>query len=181
MSPTNSIYIPRVHIPVKYRSEKWQVMADQARNKIIHTLSILEIADVASVDIKPHKTSQTGAMAFVHIKEWHATESASSIVTRMKETGNARLVYNDPHYWILLPWNIQKNITNSDQNKDSSNLQDRINTLENTYNYLVQQNKKIMSDMVLMMQNTSIQNTPGSTISEDFNQNGKRPRVKNEE
>lgn len=175
MAPTNSLYIPRVYIPARFWSEKWQELADQAKVKIAHQLAYLEIADVESIDIKPHKTGRKPfAMAFVHIKEWHATEAASSTVARLKERGSAKIVYDDPHFWMILPWENKKmhKTTSEQHNKKKTELEDRIKVLESA----LDQQLEMLQKMTDMMSKMGLQGN-----DQPVNTNGKRVRVKTEE
>lgn len=174
MAPTNSLYIPRVYIPARFWSEKWQELADQAKDKITHQLAYLEIADVESIDIQPHKSgNKPFAMAFVHIKEWHATEAASSTVTRLKEHGSAKIVYDDPHFWMLLPWGSKHSRKNNNKHGKKTDLEDRIKVLETTLDQQMAMLEK-MTEMMRVMGGVQ-----GS--DQDVNTNGKRPRMKSDE
>ena len=174
MAPTNSLYIPRVYIPARFWSEKWQELADQTKDKIAHQLAYLEIADVESIDIQPHKSgNKPFAMAFVHIKEWHATEAASSTVTRLKEHGSAKIVYDDPHFWMLLPWESKHSRKSNSKHSKKTDLEDRMKALETTLDQQMAMLEK-MTEMMRVM--GSVQGT-----EQEVNTNGKRPRMKSEE
>ena len=170
MAPTNSLYIPRVYIPAFAGSPAWLEKVDRAKANIAHQLAYLEIADVESIDIQPHKSGKTPfAMAFVHIKEWHATEAASSTVTRLKEHGSAKIVYNDPHFWLLLPWESK----HSRKYSKKTDLENRMKVIETTLDQQMAMLEKMAEMMRVMggMQGTEQQ----------VNTNGKRPRMKSEE
>lgn len=173
MAPTNWLYIPRVYIPAYPGSPAWIERADKAKAKIAHQLAYLEIADVESIDIQPHKSWRTPfAMAFVHIKEWHATEAASSTVTRLKEHGSAKIVYNDPHFWLLLPWQSKHSRKNSKHSK-KTDLENRMKVIETT----------LHQQMVMLEKMTEMMRVMGGVqgTEQEVNTNGKRPRMKSEE
>lgn len=173
MAPTNSLYIPRVYIPAFAGSPAWLEKADRAKAKIIRLLAYLEIADVESIDIQPHKSRRSPfAMAFVHIKEWHATEVASSTVTRLKEHGSAKIVYDDPHFWMLLPWESKQSRKVNKQSKKTE-LEDRIKVLETALDQQMGMLQKMTEMMMVGMQ--------GNGNDQYDNTNRKRPRMKTEE
>ena len=174
MAPTNSIYIPRVYIPAFAGSPAWIEKVDKAKAKITHQLAYLEIADVESIDIQPHKSGRTPfAMAFVHIKEWHATEAASSTVTRLKERGSAKIVYDDPHFWLLLPWESKHMRKSNSKHGKKTDLENRMKVLETALD----------QQMVMLEKMTEMMRVMGCVqgIEQEVNTNGKRPRMKSEE
>lgn len=173
MAPTTSLYIPRVFIPAFAGSPAWLEKVNKAKAKIIQQFAYLEIADVESIDIKPHKSGRTPfAMAFVHIKEWHATEAASSTVTRLKEYGNAKIVYNDPHFWLLLPWE-SKHSRKSSNYSNKTDLENRMKIIETT----LDQQMAMLEKMTKMMK---VMGGP-QTTEQELNTNGKRARMRSEE
>ena len=174
MAPTNSLYIPRVYIPAYAGSPAWLEKVERAKNMIAQHLAYLEIADVESIDIQPHKSRRNPfAMAFVHIKEWHATEAASSTVSRLKEHGSAKIVYDDPHFWLLLPWaSKQSRKGNKSYNGNKTNLEDRVKVLETA----LDQQAEMLEKMTNMMKLVGVQGEDN-----EVNTNGKRPRTNSEE
>jgi hypothetical protein len=174
MAPTNSLYIPHVYIPARFWSEKWQKLADQAKDKIANQLAYLEIADVESIDIQPHKTGKKPfAMAFVHIKEWHATEAASSIVARLKKQGSVKIVYDDPRFWMLLPWESKHSRKSNSKHYKKTHLENRIKALE----LALDQQMEMLEKMKQLM----INDIGAQEKEQEVNINGKRPRIKSEE
>jgi len=86
-----SIYIP--HILAKHASEEY----------IKYIFKTLNIATINRVDFLDHKNS-IDKIAFIHIKLWYSNIIVEHLQEKiMDQNQNARIVYDDPHYWILLP------------------------------------------------------------------------------
>tara|TARA_B100000902_G_scaffold399425_1_gene470202 strand:- start:1317 stop:1877 length:561 start_codon:yes stop_codon:yes gene_type:complete len=109
--PVQSLYIPRVHNQC-YKNNvgghKFQNLVDFIK----YTFAHLDIATVASVDLVPLMTNgqlTPFSQAFVHLESWNPGATSESIIERIGdfEAGESahpvRLVYDDPHYWILKP------------------------------------------------------------------------------
>ncbi len=95
-----SIYIPRIfnNIP---------------NTKIISTFENLDLGKVSNMDIV-YKTGVDGStykMAFIHFSQWYYNSAALNFRERIENPElEARLVYDDPWYWIVLPNNsVDKN------------------------------------------------------------------------
>ena len=90
-----SVYIPRL-------------LPSTTENDLVHNFHFYDLADILRIDWN-HKYDQSGTMfkqAFLHLI-WRNNETADNLRNRIEEaeTGDApaaRLVYNDPYYWILL-------------------------------------------------------------------------------
>lgn len=112
--------------------------------KIIDTFEKLDLGKVENMDIvlKPGKNGSTFKMAFIHFSEWNDNYgSAGASLKKNIENPNidAKLVYDDPWYWILLPNNssVQTTTTSIQSNKKKNNklcseneLTERITNLE---------------------------------------------------
>ena len=73
-----------------------------------HMFHSLDLGRVSRVDLVPIYSKSGAASnfskAFVHFDTWYDTASAQSIQEKMRcasSGGIAKLVYDDPHYWIL--------------------------------------------------------------------------------
>ena len=173
MAPTNKLYIPRVYIPAFFGSPAWIEKANKVKLRIGKLLSFLEIADVDTIEIKPHKHSNKPySMAFVHIKNWHETEAASSIVSRLKDHGSAKIVYDDPHYWLLLPWQSKEMRTNRIQT-NTGQLENRISSLEQMFQHKIQLLENKITEIMAKLAD--------QCNEEAVNTNGKRVRINSEE
>ncbi len=101
-----SLYIPRVanNCYMKQSGLSFTNITDF----MAHMFHSLDIGRVSRVDLVPIY-SKSGNLtnfskAFVHFELWYDTPSAFSIQEKMNDSshGNiAKLVYDDPHYWIL--------------------------------------------------------------------------------
>ena len=85
-----SIYIPIV--PASYASQGF----------FINIFRTQHIGEIKCVDFI--KKGITSYRAYIHFHYWFENEITHNIQTRMSNPcKTARLVYDDPHYWLLLP------------------------------------------------------------------------------
>ncbi len=100
-----SLFIPRVFPNI-------------TREKIAHTFYDAGYGDVKRVDLI-HKTDAQGKKynsAYIHFDYWFTNPTASKFQeTILTGSSEARIVYDDPWYWVVL-----KNTTTSNKNKPSS-------------------------------------------------------------
>ena len=93
-SGLKSLYIPRVFLNI-------------TEEKIREVFERLELGEIERIDLVPRPyTSGTisANMAFIYFKYWSQTVSAQNLASRiMDPRREARIVYDDPWYWILLP------------------------------------------------------------------------------
>ena len=87
--------------------------------KIVSTFEILKLGKVKNMDIV-WKTGRDGSsfkMAFIHFSEWNMCNSAARNFRDQVEDPrvDAKLVYDDPWYWLVLP-NNSTTIINSYKN-----------------------------------------------------------------
>ena len=90
-----SVYIPRL-------------LPSTTENDLVHNFHFYDLADILRIDWN-HKYDQSGTMfkqAFLHLI-WRNNETADNLRNRIEDAETcdapaARLVYNDPYYWILL-------------------------------------------------------------------------------
>jgi hypothetical protein len=76
-------------------------------NKITTTFENLDIGKIKNIDII-HKIGRDGStfkMAFVHFESWNYYNSSADNLRKQIEDPNvvAKIVYDDPWHWILLP------------------------------------------------------------------------------
>ena len=89
-----SIYIPRVFNNI-------------SNQKIINAFEKYELGTISSIDVK-HKTGLDGScykVVFIHFSNWNQDNSSAINLRERIENPEkeARLIYDDPWYWILLP------------------------------------------------------------------------------
>lgn len=89
---TYSIYIPRVfkNIPNK---------------KIIDTFESFNLGKISTIDVlNKEGKNDTYKMVFIHFTEWFDNPAANNLRDKIdNKHQHAKLVYDDPWYWILLP------------------------------------------------------------------------------
>jgi len=74
---------------------------------IASVFKTLCLGEVDRIDLAPRVTASghvTANMAFVYFKTWSTSVAAQNLASRIVDTKrDARIVYDDPWYWILLP------------------------------------------------------------------------------
>lgn len=89
-----SVYIPRVFSNIH-------------PNVISNTFEGQNIGIVDHIQVvqRPKKKGKSSTyMAFVYFKKWHTNQSALNLADRICDPEKqARVVYDDPYYWIVLP------------------------------------------------------------------------------
>lgn len=119
-------------------------------NKITSTFENLNIGKIKNIDII-HKIGRDGStfkMAFVHFESWNYYNSSAVNLRKQIEDPNvvAKIVYDDPWHWILLPntsnitsesvyinsssHSINKQL-NHDFHRINPSLEERLTNLEN--------------------------------------------------
>ena len=122
-----SVYIPRIfnNIPTE---------------KIVKTFELLNLGKVEKVDIIM-KTNQNGnitKMAFVHFSEWYTTSAATYFRENIENPNvDAKLVYDDPWYWLVYPNTSSMRDSNSTYtSNDIITIDNRLKFLESEIAYL---------------------------------------------
>ena len=89
-----SLYIPRV-------------FANITKDRITHIFKSLGIGETSVIDFVPREDSNTGEsynMAFVHFEKWYENVGSQNFQDRVNDPqSDAKVVYDDPWYWICLP------------------------------------------------------------------------------
>jgi hypothetical protein len=81
------------------------------------------------------------SMAFIHMEHWEENALVENFQDRIKSSDKeARIVYDDPKYWIILP---NKNPVNVDVNEKMNNMQSEIDILRNENEELNEKFKKL--------------------------------------
>jgi len=122
-----------------------RVFNNISNQKIVGTFEKLQIGKVEKLDIV-WKTGRDGSsfkMAFIHFSEWNMRSPAALKLREDIENPKveAKLVYDDPWYWIVLPNNsdINKPPLPSNQTMSQSVLSDRIANLEEELSYIYEE------------------------------------------
>ena len=89
-----SLYIPRV-------------FANITKDRITHIFKSLGIGETSVIDFVPREDSNTGEsynMAFVHFDKWYENVGSQNFQAKVNDpNSDAKVVYDDPWYWICLP------------------------------------------------------------------------------
>lgn len=89
-----SLYIPRV-------------FANITKDRITHIFKSLGIGETSVIDFVPREDSNTGEsynMAFVHFDKWYDNVGSQNFQDKVNDpNSDAKVVYDDPWYWICLP------------------------------------------------------------------------------
>ena len=130
-----SLYIPYVRLDV----EK-EFMAD--------LFGYLDIGCVSRIDFvtKTNKYGNRYHRAYIHFERWYETIVSYNFQEKVKEK-TARLVYNDPYYWVVLenPIKINKGhaitvMPSSHLEEENSKLKNEVDIQKRLYTNLVQEN-----------------------------------------
>jgi len=116
-----SVYIPRVFNNI-------------SAERVAHVFQNLHLGRVHHVDFAPRVDDNEAKMAFVHFEYWNTNNVVCQhLIERIQDPQReARVVYEDPYYWLLLP-----NHNDSTSNMyNSYNMRREINNLTNTVNDL---------------------------------------------
>ena len=110
-----SLYIPYVSADGDYIKE---------------TIEDFGFGKVKRVDCIARGLDDSTSMAFVHMDYWEENQLVENFQNRIKSSDKeARIVYDDPKYWIILPNKNPLNII--DMNEKITNMQSEIDILRN--------------------------------------------------
>ena len=109
-----SMYIPYVSADGEY---------------IKNTIEDYGFGKVKRIDCVARGNDDSTSMAFIHMEYWEDNALVENFQERIKSSDKeARIVYDDPNYWIILP---NKNPLNFDVNEKINNMQTEIDILRN--------------------------------------------------
>lgn len=98
----NTLYIPNI-------SEYYSV--SDIRN-IFTKYAIAMVKDVDFVLKMNYDTFRVQRSAYIHIDYWFYSRVSANFIDRLQTLNEARLVVNDPEYWIILPSTSKKHTMN---------------------------------------------------------------------
>lgn len=87
--PQMSLYIP-------------SVTTTTTVEQIRYIFKILNIGIVSRVDFVEKDRDTTKFMAFIHFEYWFINDTSYHLQERILNTGQTKIIYNDPHYWIVM-------------------------------------------------------------------------------
>ena len=145
MSLSNmSLFIPRVFLNI-----------DEER--IRNTFEKLMIGEVSRIDfvLKMDKYGSQYNAVYVHFSHWYNNSAALNLQTRIREGNEAKVVYDDPWYWIVLENKGKKQVLHGrriciDLSEKVDDVirrhddDDVIDVLANDNNNVLQQYKKLI-------------------------------------
>jgi hypothetical protein len=105
------------------------------------TIEDFGFGKVKRVDCVVRGNDDSTSMAFIHMEHWEENALVENFQDRIKSSDKeARIVYDDPKYWIILP---NKNPVNVDVNEKMNNMQSEIDILRNENEELNEKFKKL--------------------------------------
>ena len=94
---------------------------------IKNTIEDFGFGKVKRVDCVVRGNDESTSMAFIHMEYWEENALVENFQNRIKSSDKeARIVYDDPKYWIILP---NKNPVNVDVNEKMNNIQSEIDII----------------------------------------------------
>ncbi len=134
MNSNLSIFIPRV----------FNNISQERIKECFEQLNIGEVERVDLVDRETDESSKGTRMAFIHFNKWYDTASSINLRTKIENPDEtAKVVYDDPYYWILLPNKnpktkdqVKNEIMFTHQAKQIDNLWKKVQLLEETLSIL---------------------------------------------
>jgi hypothetical protein len=127
-----SLYIPQnlsIYIP--------HVFPNITEDRVKQTFQDLMIGEVERVDFVPKvgKNGKEFKAAFLHFREWYCTDTAQNLQMRIVDPSqNARVVYDDPWHWQVLPNKNPRTKEQVEMEKTIFQLQERVQDLESQVN-----------------------------------------------
>lgn len=115
--PQMSLYIP-------------SVTTLTTEEQIRHVFQVLNIGVVSRVDFVEKDKDSSKFMAFVHFEYWFINDTSYHLQERIFNTGNSRIIYNDPHYWIVMENKNPRTQNEVAMEKEMIELKKRIGYLE---------------------------------------------------
>lgn len=112
--PQMSLYIP-------------SVTSNTSEDEIKHVFKLLDLGIVSRVDFV--EKDNGNSMAFVHFEYWLLNNSSYHLQERIHIEGQAKIVYNDPYYWIVME-------NSKPRTEAEIELENRIHGLEGRVRYL---------------------------------------------
>ena len=112
--PQMSLYIP-------------SVTSKTTEEQIKRVFKVLDLGVVSRVDFV--EKDNGNSMAFVHFEYWLLNNSSYHLQERIQIEGQAKIVYNDPYYWIVME-------NSNPRTQAEIDLENRIHSLEGRVRYL---------------------------------------------
>jgi len=125
-----NLYIPYVRLDIE-------------KKFIANLFEYLDIGQVSHIDfVKVNKYGQQYHSAYVYVERWYTTTVSQNFQERVKEK-SVHLVYDDPHYWVILE--NKKRI----KHLELTELKNELNMQNKLYKLIVQE--KALMDIKLQI------------------------------
>ena len=118
-----SIYIPSVT----------PTTTEEQVRKVFYNLLLGQVSRVDFVD----RDDSANMMAFVHFDYWYQHPNAFYLQKHILENGQSRIVYNDPHYWIVMKNNTPLSAAEVELERRIKFLEDEVDQLSKKKAYLM--------------------------------------------
>lgn len=115
--PQMSLYIPSVRTRTTEEDIK----------RVFYNLNL---GFVSRVDFVEKEGDPAKFMAFVHFEYWFFNDVSYYLQERIKTKGKTRIVYNDPHYWLVMENKNPRTKTEVMLEREIDHLKKRISYLE---------------------------------------------------
>lgn len=118
----DSVFIPRMFTNI-------------TSERVTKVFDNLGLGEVSHVDFVPRSDGNESKMAFVHFKSWNIENIACQhLIERIYDSErDARVVYEDPYYWLLFPnhnSSSSQKYTNYNIHRQLSNIQRNMNAID---------------------------------------------------
>ena len=148
-------------------------------HKIKDSFEKLDLGKIERIDsvIKISREGYNYRMAFIHFEYWNMNNIAAINLREKIENPNkeAKLVYDDPWYWLLLPNKSIQNYVNNDFEKLKITLENQIQRIKNKVNCIYEelyQREYIPTEKELEWCNDSLHTfAPIHPMENDYNDN----------
>jgi hypothetical protein len=133
-NPTMSLYIPRVYANI---TQKFIIKVFEEK---------IRFGKIRSVHMQKIPHSKNNYSAIINFESWNETIVTTNFQTRIFKQGFARVVHDDPWYWIVMENNTQ--IVHPERIQDAAEAQDTAEAqdpTDNTNQRLNHYDPKIMS------------------------------------
>lgn len=148
-------------------------------HKIKDSFEKLDLGKIERIDsvIKISREGYNYRMAFIHFEYWNMNNIAAINLREKIENPNkeAKLVYDDPWYWLLLPNKSIQNYVNNDFEKLKITLENQIQRIKNKVNCIYEelyQREYIPMEKELEWCNDSLHTfAPIHPMENDYNDN----------
>ena len=117
LRPNMSLFVP-------------SVTATTSETQVKQVFHNLNIGLVSRVDFVEKEQNPPKLMAFIHFDYWYITDTSYYLQEKILETGQTKIVYNDPYYWIVRENKTPRTLTEIQLEKEVDDLKKRVAYLD---------------------------------------------------